>query len=437
MGISPRKPMNDGCVEFGIARMIIGLSTFALPWLTAGSLAAQSLPRGVPAIGDPLPGLTAEQSERFRLGKEAFTFELADEHGVGPVFNGRSCAGCHASPAPGGGAELFGIRFGRATRHGFDDLQSLGGPTIQAFGIGQAGDVDFVGETVPAEANVVARRRATPTFGFGLVDTIPDDTLIRLANRQRQKNPATAGRPNLVVDLRTGLPAVGKFGWKATSANLFDFAADAYKDELGVTTAGFTDPDEPGIILPFARSADGRSVSEENPPQGDASLLAANPVASPNQTNDENVRKFSDFMTFLAAPTRGQITLAVTRGEALFEKIGCAECHTPTQTTGQSSIRALNQVTFRPYSDFLLHDMGTLGDGIVSAGPVVPARGSEMRTAPLWGLRFQKVYLHDGRAGSIDGAIRWHDGQGAASRARYLQLPSASRRDLEAFLKSL
>jgi len=417
--------------------MFVGASRFALPWLTAASLSAQSAPRNAQAIGDPLPGLTTEQSERFRLGKEAFSFELADEHGVGPVFNGRSCASCHASPAPGGGAELFGIRFGRVTPAGYDGLQSLGGPTIQAFGIGQVGTVDFVGETVPAEANVVARRRATPTFGLGLVDALPDETLIRQASRQRQKNPATAGRPNLVVDLRTGLPAVGKFGWKATSATLFDFAADAYKDELGVTTAGFTDPDEPGIILPLARSADGRSVSEENPPQGDATLLEANPVTSPNQPNDENVRKFADFMTFLAPPSRGQINHAVNRGEAIFEKIGCADCHTPTQTTGRSQILALRHVMFRPYSDFLLHDMGSLGDGIVSAGPIVPVRGSEMRTATLWGQRFQRVFLHDGRAESIDSAIRWHDGQGTSSRARYLQLPASSRRDLEAFLKSL
>ncbi len=421
----------------GRVERLLSKAAFIAPLLTPVSLEAQAIRPPVPVIGDPLPGLTPAQQERFRLGKEAFTFELANEHGVGPVFNGRSCVSCHAGPAAGGGAAKFGIRFGRRSAEGFDDLQALGGPTIQAFGIGTSGDVVFVGETVPSRANVVARRRATPTFGYGLVDAIPDDSLIRLAADQRAARPATAGRVNFVVNLRTGLPAVGKFGWKAGVANLFDFAADAYKDELGVTSGGFTDPEFPNVVLPFARSADGRSVSEENAPQGNAALLAANPVTSPNLPDDENVRKFADFMTLLAPPPRGPSSASVIRGEILFDRIGCTDCHAPTLRTGPSEVRALNQVNFKPYSDFLLHDMASLGDGIESPGPNGPAKGTEMRTAPLWGLRFQEVYLHDGRATTPEAAILWHDGQGRIARSNYTRLPAASKRDLEAFLKSL
>lgn len=407
------------------------------PLFMIASIEAQAIRPPAPAIGDALPGLSADEQERFRLGKEAFTFELADEHGVGPVFNGRSCVSCHAGPAAGGGAAKFGVRFGRRSAEGFDDLQALGGPTIQALGIGKVGDVEFVGETVPAQANVVARRRATPTFGYGLVDAVPDESFFRLAALQQANRPATAGRVNIVVNLRTGSPAVGKFGWKAGVANLFDFAADAYKDELGVTSGGFTDPEFPGVVLPFARSADGRSVSEENAPQGNQALLAANPVTSPNLPDDENVRKFADFMSLLAPPPRGPVSSAAIRGEIVFGRIGCTDCHTPTLRTGPSEVRALNQVNFKPYSDFLLHDMASLGDGIESPGPTGPAKGSEMRTAPLWGLRFQEAYLHDGRATSLEAAIIWHDGQGRIAKANYSRLPAASKRDLEAFLRSL
>lgn len=407
------------------------------PLLMTGTVEAQAMRPPAPAIGDPLPGLTAEQQERFRRGKEAFTFELADEHGVGPVFNGRSCVSCHSGPAAGGGASIFGVRFGRRSAEGFDDLRTLGGPTIQAFGIGKVGDVEFVGETVPPQANVLARRRATPTFGYGLVDAVPDESFIHLAAQQRATHPATAGRVNIVVNLRTGLPAVGKFGWKAGVANLFDFAADAYKDELGVTSAGFTDPEFPGVVLPFDRSADGRSVTEENAPQGNTALLASNPVSSPNLPDDENVRKFADFMTLLAPPPRGPIGSAAVRGEIVFDRIGCTDCHTPTLRTGPSDVPALDQVDFKPYSDFLLHDMASLGDKIESPGPNGPAIGSEMRTSPLWGLRFQESYLHDGRARTLEAAILWHDGQGRFARSNYLRLPSSSKRELEAFLKSL
>src|SRR5262249_16125132 len=130
------------------------------------------------------------------------------------------------------------------------------------------------------------------------------------------------------------------------------------------------------------------------------------------------------------------ITQAVSDGEAIFTSLGCATCHHPTLTTGPSSVAALNQVSFQPFSDFLLHDMGNLGDGIEQGG----ATGSQMRTAPLWGLSVRTTLLHDGRTDDLSVAILAHDGQGAAARKAYQDLLRMNRSAVDKlidFLKSL
>ena len=138
-------------------------------------------------------------------------------------------------------------------------------------------------------------------------------------------------------------------------------------------------------------------------------------------------------MTLLAPPPSGPVGAGERAGQMIFTAIGCADCHVPEFQTGFHPVRALSGVAFSPYSDFLLHDMGSLGDGIVQnlAGP------REMRTAPLWGLRFQDSLLHDGRARNADQAIRAHDGQAKPARDHYVGLTSAQRAQLIAFLNSL
>jgi CxxC motif-containing protein (DUF1111 family) len=138
-------------------------------------------------------------------------------------------------------------------------------------------------------------------------------------------------------------------------------------------------------------------------------------------------------MTLLAPPPRGPIGGNEIVGEAIFVAIACSACHTPVLVTGQSPIAALRLKAFQPFSDFLLHDMGSLGDGIVQGD----ARARDMRTAPLWGLRTQTRLLHDGRATTIEQAIQAHEGQGAAARNRFRALPTDSRARLMAFLNSL
>ncbi|MBX9626343.1 MAG: hypothetical protein K2X82_21265 [Gemmataceae bacterium] len=372
-------------------------------------------------FGDPLPGLTADQLARFHAGKAAFEEVEGAADGLGPVFNGASCAECHNGEATGGGSGTLSTRIGAVVDGRFDPLVRFGGPTIQTKGILGLEGFEYAGEVVPPEATVVARRRSPPLFGLGLVDAVPDDAFRELARDQRDRHPDTAGRPNLVPDLRTGKRVVGRFGWKAGLGGLFDFAADAYKDEMGITAPG------------FVRTPDGRTIGEENAPQGRADLLRFNPAESPNEPDVEDIVLFTDFMTFLAPPPRGEVTARVRAGETVFRQIGCADCHVPTLRTGRHEVKALDRVKFHPYSDFLLHDMGALGDGIEDGR----GRGSEMRTAPLWGLLTQPAYLHDGRAKTVEAAILLHDGQGRGARDRYRDLPPAKKRVLSAFLNSL
>lgn len=156
-------------------------------------------------------------------------------------------------------------------------------------------------------------------------------------------------------------------------------------------------------------------------------------IGSPNEGDVEDIVLFSDFMRMLAAPPRGHVGASERRGEHVFREIGCANCHLPTLITGRHSIHALDRVTFHPYSDFLLHDMGHLGGGVEQGS----AEPREMRTAPLWGLRTQPAFLHDGRASTIEEAILGHDGQGHGAKQRFRKLSNQRKGELLDFLNSL
>jgi CxxC motif-containing protein (DUF1111 family) len=304
-------------------------------------------------------------------------------------------------------------RIGRFIGGQFDPLTEFGGPSIQDHGIGLVNGVNFVGEVVPPQATVVAHRRSIPLFGLGLVDAVPDFEFQAIAAEEQSSDPTTAGVLSTVVDPSTGATRMGKFGWKAQEATLFDFVGDALVNELGVTTP----------LFPI-----------ENCPQGNCDLLSANPaLTNPNSPDDTIVQQLTDFITFLAPPPRGTVGADEQAGQVLFSQIGCTSCHTPTLSTGPNVVAVFNDVTFSPYSDFLLHDMGSLGDGVVQnqAGPTL------MRTAPLWGLRFERTFLHDGRAVTIPSAILAHDGQGKGASTRFAALSAAQQAQLIAFLNSL
>jgi len=355
--------------------------------------------------GEPFTNLTAAESDRFIAGKDEFEEVEAIDAGLGPIFNDASCATCHDEPV-GGTTGRKETRFGRVLNGAFDPMFELGGSLIQDRGI-----ESFTGEVVPAGATVSAQRITTPLFGLGLVDAVPDEELRQLAQLEAATSPATAGTPSMTREIRTGRTRVGRFGWKAQVPTLHQFSGDAYLNEMGITNPEFPD---------------------ENCPQGDCSLLAHNPRPDLND-DGTGVTRFTDFMTLLAPPPRGEISLPVLTGGGIFANIGCANCHTPALVTGKSPVAALSRKAFQPFADFLLHDMGSLGDGIVQGS----ATARQMRTAPLWGVRTRSLLLHDGRATSLDAAILAHDGQGTEARDRFQRLSSRDRFALLQFLKSL
>ena len=365
------------------------------------------------SFGDPLSGLTSDLQARFAAGKAGFEEVETVADGIGPVFNDVSCVACHSAPATGGSSTTLETRFGRIVNGQFDPMTNFGGSLIQKQGIGLYNGVDFVGEVVPRQATIVAGRRTTPLFGLGLVDAVPSSSLEELASLEQQYTPATAGRVNVVVDQATGEQIAGRFGWKCQEGSLFSFSGDAYLNEMGITT-----PLDP----------------TENCPQGNCALLEANPApTNPNDSDNSDLQEFTDFMTFLAPPPQIALTGPAKSGAKTFVSIGCVVCHVPALQTGPNSIAALNSVTFFPYSDFLLHDMGKLGDGIAQAG----AGQTEMRTPPLWGVRVLTTFLHDGRATSLSQAILAHDGQGKAARNQFAGLSKSDQSNLIAFLNSL
>jgi CxxC motif-containing protein (DUF1111 family) len=360
-------------------------------------------------FGDPLPGLSAGDTQKFDVGKTEFIAVEDVLEGLGPVFNEASCVACHLGPgaAVGGTNQRLETRFGRTGSDGtFDPLAGLGGSLLQDHAI-----ANFLPEVVPPEATVIASRRTPPLFGLGLVDATPDRTFLAIALTQAILSPSLAGKPSIVTDPITHKPALGKFGWKAQVASLFVFSGDAYLNEMGITNPIFPD---------------------ESCPQGNCALLAGNPAPGLND-DGTGVERFNDFMTFLAPPPRGPRNFLTEYGNVVASVIGCLDCHVQNLRTGPNAVAALDQVTYHPFSDFLLHEMGSLGDGITQNG----ATGQRMRTQPLWGLRTQARMLHDGRATTIRQAILAHDGQGAASREAFQSLGFLDRSALIAFLQSL
>ena len=363
------------------------------------------------AFGDLVPGLTPGLTQQQLDGRQEFIRNRIPASGLGPVMTGAACLGCHdGPPAEGGTNQRLETRFGRRGTDGvFDPLLSLGGPLLQDQGIGNANGVTWVAEKLPPEANVVAARRTTPLFGLGLVDATPDATFTAIAAWEQAHDPATAGRPAMVQEVGKAQPRVGRFGWKAGQPTLLQFNADAMVNEMGITTPIFPD---------------------ENCPQGNCALLAQNPSPEVNDPDGAALGQIDAFVRYLGPPPRKAYS---GPGGSTFDSIGCSFCHVHTLVTGSSSVAAFDKVAFHPFSDFLLHDMGSLADGIDQAD----AKGTEMRTQPLWGASQQTRLLHDGRARTVNDAILAHDGQAKAARDRYAALSDADRNAVVDFINTL
>jgi CxxC motif-containing protein (DUF1111 family) len=287
------------------------------------------------------------------------------------------------------------LRIGRLTDAGFDPMLGRGGPFAHAHTISELGVACDRPPGIPAGANVTSVRNAPPLFGGGLIDAIPDE-VIRAGAVPRGNG--VRGRPNLVRG-PGGRKRVGRFGWKADTATLEQFVAEALRGELGVTS-----PLAPAASLPPETST--RCPGESPDPEAEEHVVAS----------------LTAFVAALPAPRPRRSDRA---GAAIFEETGCAACHVPTLNAGRRAVPL--------YSDLLLHDMGRALDDRVVQGS---AGGRDWRTAPLWGLADRTRYLHDGRATSLEAAILAHGGEAAAATGRFRALSPEQRRSLMEFLRT-
>lgn len=360
-----------------------------------------------PELGEPLKGLTTEQLEMFNRGKEIFEREFRQADGLGPIFNAESCAECHEEPVVGGFGDEIEEHVSQLGPCGAcDELIEHGGPVVQSRLTALLEINGGFSESVPGGAG--SARRTTPhVLGFGLLDAVPDDVLRRLADSGQNpgfgKSPGVSGR---LAVLSNG--SIGRFGRKAGIAHLDEFADAALLQEQGITTDRFP---------------------EELKPNGKPLPKGADPVPDPELRPHES-QALTAFLQFLAPPAPRSYS---GKGRIIFETIGCAACHIPELQTGPSEIKALDRVTFAPYTDLLLHNLGQANADICMAA----AMPAEFRTAPLMGVGLVDKFMHDGSAKTIEQAIMAHGGEADGARAEFESLRKDERKDLLKFLGSL
>jgi CxxC motif-containing protein (DUF1111 family) len=401
-----------------------------------------------------LPGLTANELEYFNAGLADFNELENVGDGLGPRFNLDSCSGCHAQPAVGGTSPAVNPQASVPSLYGANSLPSFitaNGPVREArFKFQANGQPDggvhalFVisGNAAAGGCNIgqedfgqqlasgnVIFRIPTPTFGLGLIEAIPDSAIVAnlAANPFRKAMFGIAGRPN-----RNGNDGrISRFGWKAQNPSVLVFSGEAYNVEMGITNEAF----------PIER--DETSTCQFKTVPNDVT----NTDGATGADSMSDAQMFSAFMRFLAPPTPSTnapgSAQSIQRGAATFNLVGCALCHTPTLTTGNATVGALNNQPVNLYSDLALHNMGPgLADGISQGA----AAGDEFRTAPLWGLGQRLFFLHDGRATDLLAAIGAHRSNGNSQYrpseangvvAAFNALPPNAKQDVLNFLRSL
>ena len=386
--------------------------------------------------------------------EQAFvTAPASINNGLGSIFNNTSCVSCH----PKDGRAVFPSNIinlsGLLLRASIPGTDSHGGPNpVPGFGT-QIQNQSVFG-TVPearyqvtfqnstetlADGSTVTLRKptitlietyipfpgngmlspriATPVFGLGLLEAIPEVNLLALQDINDSDGDGISGKANYVWDPTDSQLKIGRFGWKAGAPTVLVQCAAAYVDDMGVTNYVF--PNEVGMS-----QSNGQDGLNDDP-----------------EISDEILNQVVFYCKTLAVPAPRNITNeSVKRGAKIFEEISCVKCHTPKQITGFNSIAAISNQTIFPYSDLLLHDMGS---DLADNRPDFLATGTEWKTRPLWGIGLTQVvnghthFLHDGRARNVTEAILWHGGEGQQSKENFKQLSTAKRNDLLAFINSL
>jgi CxxC motif-containing protein (DUF1111 family) len=412
---------------------------------------------GNAGAGGPVPGLSPTQAPFFTGGRDTFEEVDAVDAGLGPRMNLDSCAGCHSQPAVGGTSPAVNPQVAFANAAAPSQIGAVSafvradGPVREArFVRNPDGTADggvhalftITGRAGAAGCNLsqpnfaqelarnnVIFRIPSPTFGAGLIEQISDgDIAANQGADQAQKGSlGIRGKANFQVPGQTvtGVAnhngndgTIARFGWKAQNKSLLLFSGEAYNVEQGISNELFqTERDETA------------SCQFKTVPNDVTNTEAADPRS--------DVEKFAIFMRFLDAPQPAPATQSTTNGKRLFVNIGCALCHTPSFTTGNSTVAALRNKPVNLFSDLLVHDMGDgLADG-VSQGQAGPR---EFRSAPLWGVGQRIFFLHDGRTNDLLVAIRQHASTGSEANgviANFNGLSERSKQDILNFLRSL
>ncbi|MEM9647512.1 MAG: di-heme oxidoredictase family protein [Bacteroidota bacterium] len=414
------------------------------------------------AFGFEIPGLSISEQSRFSSGNSLFNQSWvpvavsSDRDGLGPTFNANACAGCHFKDGRGrplvNGEESRGFLM-RVSLPGEDEF---GGP------LGVPGYntqiQDQSNEGVPFEAKVIvdyetisgtytdgtpyelrkpvytlnqeqfgslagvqsSPRVAQQTIGMGLISALPDSEILKYEDELDNNGDGISGRANFVWNPDLGQVDLGKYGWKANAPSLKMQIVGAFHGDMGLTTSIFGENDCPSPQLDCQNAPNG-GEPEVTDEQLDLVLFYQQGLAVPNR---RNFREES-----------------VLKGKVLFNDLNCIGCHAIDQVTGSfPSNPLLENVTIRPYSDFLLHDMG---EELADNRPDFLANGSEWRTQPLWGIGLiatvndHTFFLHDGRARNIEEAILWHGGEAEQIKQEFIDLTAEEREQLIDFINSL
>lgn len=359
---------------------------------------------------------------QFNADKEIFDELEEIDEGLGPVYNDLACGNCHQNPVSGSGSQIKELRVGRLSGTTFSDRP--GGSLLQLRAIHP--DIQ---ERVAGNDNVRALRLSLNVLGDGFVEAIANDTIEAI--RASQPSSLRGTIINVPVLEANNFSRIGRFGWKNQHASLISFSADAYLNEMGITSP----------LAPNENTSNGASVAAfDDVPDPEEQPTPESPVGP-------DIDAFARFMRATKVPPRDTALAATSSaraGEQLFLQVGCGTCHTPTITTAPAGTlinggafrvpAALGDKTIHPYSDFLLHDVGT-GDGIVQNGG--QATRNMLRTPPLWGLRTRVELMHDGASLTRNEAILRHGGQATGVRNSYNALTTTQKNQLIDFLNSL
>lgn len=354
----------------------------------------------------------------FNDGRFVFEEVETQGDGVGPIYNAQGCAACHQNVVTGGASQITVQRTGHTEGDMF--FESQGGTLIQS----RATYASIVEHVIDTDETRTFRI-SPAALGDGYVECISDSTLTAIRDAQPEAQRGTAIEVPVIEG--DGSSRVGRFGWKAQHASLVSFASDAYLNEMGVTSPLFMEEStSSGMFVGYGTEYD--------------------PLPEPEDDGDD-VEGFAFFMRSTKAPPRGTITTQVRNGEKKFNQIGCGVCHVSQIVTASAGTvinggafvvpTALGDKVIRPFSDFLLHDVGT-GDGIpIQPLPEFAETAHQIKTPPLWGLRTRNRLMHDGLSFTYQDAILRHAGQAAGAASQFSTLNATDKANLLAFLNSL